>query len=88
MITNEDTGTRLCRPCKAEVTGSNPVFSIRLNPLNDGRYVPVIKPVYYRRLMVGEMVDRVDVMERSGLYENVLPYQERIVTLRAATRYG
>jgi hypothetical protein len=39
----------------------------------------------YRRFMAGEMGDSADLMEWMGLYEDVLLYQERIATLRAAT---
>jgi hypothetical protein len=39
----------------------------------------------YRRFMAGEMGDSADLMEWMGLYEDVLLYQERMATLRAAT---
>ena len=39
----------------------------------------------HRRFMAGEMGDSADIMEWMGLYEDVLLYQERIDTLRAAT---
>ena len=39
----------------------------------------------YRRFMAGEMGDSADLMAWMGLYEDVLLYQERIATLRAAT---
>jgi hypothetical protein len=38
----------------------------------------------YRRFMAGEMGDAADIVEWMGLYDNVLLYQERIQTLRAA----
>ena len=38
----------------------------------------------YRRFMVGEMGDAADIVEWMGLYDNVLLYQERLATLRAA----
>jgi hypothetical protein len=40
----------------------------------------------YRRFMAGEMGDDADIMEWMGLYDDVLLYQDRLVTLRAATR--
>jgi hypothetical protein len=39
----------------------------------------------HRRFLAGEMGDSADVMEWMGLYEDVLLYQERLTTLRAAT---
>ena len=39
----------------------------------------------HRRFMAGEVGDSADIMEWMGLYEDVLLYQERIDTLRAAT---
>jgi hypothetical protein len=39
----------------------------------------------HRRFLAGEMGDSADIMEWMGLYEDVLLYQERIGTLRAAT---
>jgi hypothetical protein len=38
----------------------------------------------HRRFVAGEMGDAADIMEWMGLYDNVLLYQERIETLRAA----
>ena len=38
----------------------------------------------YRRFMAGEMGDAADIVEWMGLYDNVLLYQERLATLRAA----
>jgi hypothetical protein len=39
----------------------------------------------YQRFTAGEMGDSADIMEWMGLYEDVLLYQERMTTLRAAT---
>jgi len=39
----------------------------------------------HRRFLAGEMGDSADVMEWMGLYDDVLLYQERLATLRAAT---
>ena len=39
----------------------------------------------HRRFVAGELGDAADIMEWMGLYEDVLLYRERIVTLRAAT---
>jgi hypothetical protein len=39
----------------------------------------------HQRFMAGEMGDSADVMEWMGLYDDVLLYQERLATLRAAT---
>jgi hypothetical protein len=39
----------------------------------------------YRRFMAGELGDSADIMEWMALYEDVLLYQERLATLRAAT---
>ena len=39
----------------------------------------------HRRFMAGELGDSADVMEWMGLYDDVLLYQERLATLRAAT---
>jgi hypothetical protein len=38
----------------------------------------------HRRFLAGEMGDSADIMEWMGLYEDVLLYQDRIGTLRAA----
>ena len=38
----------------------------------------------YQRFMSGDMGDTADIVEWMGLYDNVLLYQERIETLRAA----
>ena len=38
----------------------------------------------HRRFSAGEMGDSADIMEWMGLYEDVLLYQERLGTLRAA----
>jgi hypothetical protein len=39
----------------------------------------------HRRFLAGDMGDSADIMEWMGLYEDVLLYQERLGTLRAAT---
>jgi hypothetical protein len=39
----------------------------------------------HRRFLAGEMGDSADVMEWMGLYDDILLYQERLATLRAAT---
>ena len=39
----------------------------------------------HRRFLAGELGDSADVMEWMGLYDDVLLYQERLATLRAAT---
>jgi hypothetical protein len=39
----------------------------------------------HRRFLAGEMGDSADIMEWMGLYDDVLLYQDRLVTLRAAT---
>ena len=39
----------------------------------------------HRRFLAGEMGDSADVMEWMGFYDDVLLYQERLATLRAAT---
>jgi hypothetical protein len=39
----------------------------------------------HRHFLAGEMGDSADVMEWMGLYDDVLLYQERLATLRAAT---
>jgi hypothetical protein len=39
----------------------------------------------HRRFQSGELGDSADVMEWMGLYDDVLLYQERLATLRAAT---
>ena len=38
----------------------------------------------HRRFLAGEMGDSADVMEWMGLYDDVLLYQARLATLRAA----
>jgi hypothetical protein len=40
---------------------------------------------YHQRFLAGAMGDSADIMEWMGLYEDVLLYQERLGTLRAAT---
>jgi hypothetical protein len=40
----------------------------------------------HRRFMAGEMGDDADIMEWMGLYDDVLLYQNRVATLRAATQ--
>jgi hypothetical protein len=39
----------------------------------------------HRRFLAGEMGDSADIMEWMGLYDDVLLYQDRLATLRAAT---
>jgi len=39
----------------------------------------------HRRFLAGEMGDSADIMEWMGLYDDVILYQERLATLRAAT---
>ena len=39
----------------------------------------------HQRFLAGEMGDSADITEWMGLYEDVLLYQERLGTLRAAT---
>jgi hypothetical protein len=38
----------------------------------------------HRRFLAGEMGDSADIMEWMGLYDDVILYQERLATLRAA----